>query len=95
MHAPQVERHADASRPADLGKTGLVDVFKALADPVRLRIVQVLLPGEPVARNVTDWECDLSRATMSHHFRTLRDTGLIDSWASGRTQCVQLNTAAI
>lgn len=88
MTAP--DHPTDEPVAVDLRSIELVDVMRALADPVRLRIAQVLLPGEAVARSKTDWDCDLSRATMSHHFRVLRDAGLIYAWASGRTQLVQL-----
>lgn len=85
----------EPARSVDLSTVQLVDVLKALSDPVRLRIAQVLSPGEPVSRSETDWNCDLSRATMSHHFGVLRDVGLIASWAKGRTQWVQLQRDAL
>ena len=75
---------------ADLAAVSLVDVMKALADPVRLQIMRVLATGEPLNKSTTDWGCDLSRATMSHHFRILREAGLTLTFADGRAHRVQL-----
>lgn len=75
---------------ADLSSVALVDVMKALADPVRLQIMSVLASGEPLNKSTTDWGCDLSRATMSHHFRILREAGLTLTFAEGRGHRVQL-----
>ncbi|PZE60359.1 transcriptional regulator [Curtobacterium sp. MCPF17_047] len=75
---------------ADLARVELVDVLKALVDPVRLQIVKVLASGEALNKSTTDWGCDLSRATMSHHFRILREVGLTRTFAEGRSHRVQL-----
>ncbi|XTZ37862.1 ArsR/SmtB family transcription factor [Salmonella enterica] len=56
----------------------IVKVFKALADPVRLLIVRELLADEPGAeRHCSSFGLTVTRATRSHHFKVLRETGLI------------------
>jgi predicted transcriptional regulator len=80
---------------ADLSSVPLIDVLKALSDPIRFNIVQLLGSGEPMNRNTTDWGCDLSRATMSHHFRILREVGLTRTFANGRAHRVQLRSTEI
>ncbi|MGB3257265.1 MAG: metalloregulator ArsR/SmtB family transcription factor [Ornithinimicrobium sp.] len=55
----------------------LADVFKALADPVRLRLYSAIAtPATPTC------VCDLpdvgvAQPTVSHHLRKLREAGLI------------------
>jgi DNA-binding transcriptional ArsR family regulator len=53
----------------------LAGVLYALGDPVRLEIVRRLAcEGElPCAA----LECDIARSTMSHHFKILRESGVV------------------
>lgn len=56
----------------------IVKVFKALADPVRLTIVRQLLADKPGAeRHCSTFGLSVTRATRSHHFKVLREVGLI------------------
>ncbi|MFH8570378.1 ArsR/SmtB family transcription factor [Streptomyces sp. NPDC017993] len=54
----------------------LADVLHALADPVRLRIVCVLAAAEGEL-NCADVELPVSKSTCTHHFRVLREHGVI------------------
>lgn len=58
--------------------------MQALADPCRLAIVRALLqhPHHEFACN--EFGLDLSKATISHHFKTLRNAGLIKTRVDGR-----------
>ncbi|MCT1958282.1 MULTISPECIES: ArsR/SmtB family transcription factor [Kocuria] len=59
-------------------------VFKALADPVRLRLylaIRKALPGSICVCDLPDF--DLSQATISHHLRKLREAGLVSSRRQG------------
>jgi ArsR family transcriptional regulator len=62
----------------------LAAVAKALADPIRLQLVDVLRKH---AGTVCVCELiplfDVSQSTVSHHLRVLRDAGLIDVERSG------------
>lgn len=53
-------------------------VFKALADPVRLRLYSRIAAcnGEICVCDIQD--VGVSQPTVSHHLRKLRDAGLID-----------------
>ncbi len=81
----------DASSPAatcvPIARTGMskggaeatAAVFKALADPARVRVVNLLAAsGEPVCVcHLTDL-LELSQPTVSFHMRKLMDAGLLD-----------------
>ncbi|MFF6982530.1 ArsR/SmtB family transcription factor [Streptomyces sp. NPDC008343] len=62
-------------RAAELAK-----VFKALGDPVRLRLLSMIASregGEVCVCEMTP-AFDLSQPTISHHLKLLRQAGLID-----------------
>ena len=59
----------------------LAGVLYALGDPVRLGIVQFLATGEEYPCSAFD--CDLAKSTVSHHFKILRESGLVYSRKSG------------
>jgi DNA-binding transcriptional ArsR family regulator len=53
----------------------LVGVLYALGDPVRLQIVERLAQmGELTC---SDLDCAVAKSTMSHHFKILRESGLV------------------
>ncbi|WP_200829145.1 ArsR/SmtB family transcription factor [Arcanobacterium ihumii] len=58
-------------------------LFKSLADPHRLMIVQHLLLGEHRVSDLVE-HLDLAQSTVSTHIGRLRDTGLLDSHTHGR-----------
>jgi ArsR family transcriptional regulator, arsenate/arsenite/antimonite-responsive transcriptional repressor len=57
----------------------LAPVFKALGDPVRLRLLSLIAAAAPEACvcDLTD-AFDLSGPTISYHLKTLREAGLVD-----------------
>ncbi|MGY0485651.1 ArsR/SmtB family transcription factor [Streptomyces sp. WG-D5] len=58
----------------------LAKVFKALGDPVRLRLLSMIASqagGEVCVCDLTP-AFDLSQPTISHHLKLLREAGLID-----------------
>ncbi|OKI03514.1 transcriptional regulator [Streptomyces sp. CB02923] len=58
----------------------LAKVFKALGDPVRLRLLSLIASragGEVCVCDLTP-AFDLSQPTISHHLKLLRQAGLID-----------------
>ncbi|MEV7991621.1 metalloregulator ArsR/SmtB family transcription factor [Streptomyces sp. NPDC086077] len=60
--------------------TDLAKVFKALGDPVRLRLLSLIASragGEVCVCELTP-AFDLSQPTISHHLKLLRQAGLID-----------------
>ena len=69
----------------------LPDVLHALSDPVRLAIVAVLSDGHEHACAVFDF--GLSRASMSHHFRVLREAGVTWTRPDGKHRFIRLRRA--
>ena len=53
-------------------------VFKALSDPTRRRVLQLLRERPMTAGGLAD-EFALTKATMSGHFNVLREAGLVDA----------------
>lgn len=65
--------------------TELAGVFKALADPVRLRLLSLIAShagGEACVCDLTGF-FDVTGPTISHHLKVLREAGLIDSERRG------------
>lgn len=63
---------------------GVAEGLKALAHPVRLRMVEMLAEGGGelcVCHFGEDF--DLAQPTISHHLKRLRDAGLVDSRKDG------------
>ena len=63
----------------------LAGVFKALSDPVRLRLLSLIASFEGGEACVCDLTgpFEVSQPTISHHLRVLREAGLIDSERRG------------
>ncbi len=64
---------------------GLAQVFKALGDPVRLRLVSLIgaHQGGEVCVCELATAFDLTQPTISHHLKVLREAGIIDSERRG------------
>jgi len=60
-----------------------VALFRSLADPTRLAILQRLAAGEARVVDLTG-ELELAQSTVSKHLACLRDCGLIDYRVEGR-----------
>lgn len=63
----------------------LTPLLKALADPVRLRLVSIVAAsdgGEACVCDLND-AFDLSQPTISHHLKVLHDAGLLDRTKRG------------
>jgi len=63
----------------------LAGVLGALADPMRLRILKKLLNKRNGTLSCTDASpcTEMAKSTLSHHFRILRDAGLIRTAKQG------------
>ena len=67
----------------------LPSILHALSDPARLEIVRRLAAGSE------EWSCGrfelgLSKATLSHHFRVLREAGVVRTRPDGRKRLLSL-----
>ncbi|GGP96870.1 transcriptional regulator [Streptomyces griseomycini] len=65
----------DLPHPA-CGEIRLEGVLHALSDPVRLRIVRELA-AEGVALSCSHFDLPVTKSTTTHHFRVLRESGVI------------------
>jgi ArsR family transcriptional regulator len=63
--------------------TSVAPMFKALGDPVRLRMLSIIASAESTCVCDLTALFDLTGPTISHHLRVLREAGLIDSERRG------------
>ncbi|MDU1643266.1 winged helix-turn-helix transcriptional regulator [Peptoniphilus harei] len=68
------------------------DTFKALSDPVRLEILNMLRSGRMNAGEIAE-QFDLSKATISHHLKILKDQDLIYEEKEKNFIYYELNTS--
>ncbi|MEU4761716.1 helix-turn-helix domain-containing protein [Actinosynnema sp. NPDC023794] len=66
----------------DIDDVRLDDVLKALADPHRRAIVRLLIAEGD--RPCGTFGLPVAASTLSHHFRALRQAGIIRQWDEGR-----------
>ena len=69
-------------------------LLKALADPLRLELVQVLAAGERCVCDLTD-QLGLAQSRLSFHLRVMREAGLIEAREQGRWVYYRLRPEAI
>jgi DNA-binding transcriptional ArsR family regulator len=73
----------------DRDEIELPAVLHALSDPHRLEMVRRLATDtEP--RPCGTFGFDISKSTMTHHFRTLREAGVIEQHKEGTTKLTSL-----
>ena len=78
------EPHHPARREIELSA-----VLHALSDPARLEIVRDLAAADC---HCGKFELGLSKATLSHHFRVLRESGVVWTRPEGRKRLLSLRT---
>jgi len=67
------------------------DVFKALSDPTRRRVLKLLQRGSKTAGELAD-AFDITKASMSHHFNVLKAADLVRCERRGQQMVYSLNT---
>lgn len=67
-------------------------VFKALCDPNRLMILEMLQSGEKCACKILE-TLDIGQSTLSHHLKILCESGLVGSRRDGKWMHYALNQA--
>jgi ArsR family transcriptional regulator len=79
--SPIGDARFDADRAADAASG-----FAALADPVRLHLLSMIVASGPAGACVCDLIAPTGRSqpTVSHHLRILREAGLVMSDKRGR-----------
>jgi len=85
-----------AATISDAQAEATAGIFRALADPHRVKIVNLLATaGEPVCACDLIEPVGLSQPTVSHHLKKLTDAGLLDREQRGRWAYFSLNPGAL
>jgi ArsR family transcriptional regulator, arsenate/arsenite/antimonite-responsive transcriptional repressor len=64
--------------------------FRALGEPTRLRILDLLAGGERCVCDVVD-QMDIPQPLLSHHLKALREAGFVHARKQGRWMYYRLN----
>lgn len=70
------------------------EAFKALADPTRRKILQLLRRGERSAGELAE-HFDMAKPSVSHHFAKLKEADLITARREGQAIIYSLNTTVV
>lgn len=68
------------------------EIFKALADESRLRILNLLLEKEMCVTEILQ-ALGLAQSLVSHHLKILKTAQLVDSFRMGQRICYRLHPA--
>jgi DNA-binding transcriptional ArsR family regulator len=77
----------------ELEEIELERVLHALSDPTRLRIVATLAEGG--ALSCGGFDVPVTKSTCTHHFRVLREAGIISQRQVGTTRLNELRRAEL
>jgi DNA-binding transcriptional ArsR family regulator len=69
-------------------------VFKALSDPTRRKVLQLLRAGPLCAGRLSD-EFNVSKPTMSAHFAVLKEADLVHAEKSGKSLIYHLKLSVL
>ena len=69
----------------------MTEVFKALADPTRRRILEMLKEGDLPAGAIAD-AFSIGKPSISHHLALLKAADLVDAVRDGQNIIYSLNT---
>lgn len=61
----------------------MANVFKALSDPTRLRLLKLLSGGQALCVNALARKLGVTQSAVSQHLRVLRQTGLVAGSRTG------------
>jgi len=93
--SPEISYYGDVRKKTSSAKRITTEqrakVFKALSDPTRLRMIEMLtnrnqMCGTEIAENL-----GISLALLCHHWKTLEHAGLIIKTKEGQTASISLN----
>jgi DNA-binding transcriptional ArsR family regulator len=91
--APDADQPTDVVEPTT-AEMSMPAVLAALADPNRLALVRTIaVHGHGgCTKTAALAGLTLSKSTLSHHFRTLREAGVLHAWYVGATKFVTLRS---
>ncbi len=70
------------------------EAFKALADPTRRHILELLRTKDLTAGEISE-HFDMTKPSLSHHLNTLKTAGLVDAERDGQNIIYSLNTSVL
>ena len=73
---------------------GLSKIMKAIAEPNRLQILDMISTGEKCACDILD-NLDFTQPTLSHHMKVLIEAGVVTARKEGKWQYYSLVTENI
>jgi ArsR family transcriptional regulator len=95
MPVASVESVVEPMAAGEPGAVGQAQrLLRALADPIRLQVVQALRHGERCVCELTS-ELDLAQSKLSFHLKVLKEAGLIRARQEGRWIYYRLEPSAL
>lgn len=70
------------------------EAFKALADPTRRHILELLRTKDLTAGEIAE-HFDMTKPSLSHHLNTLKTAGLVDAERDGQNIIYSPNTSVL
>jgi ArsR family transcriptional regulator len=70
----------------------MAELLRAIAHPVRLAIIELLLDGRQLSVSQIQSELKLTQATASHHLIILKNKDILDARRSGKSILYYLNS---
>jgi DNA-binding transcriptional ArsR family regulator len=89
----RVKKKRPAPRRQKSDEPSLSSILQALSDPVRLEIVRQL--DEAGEKECGKFGLDMPKSSLSHHFRVLRESGVIESEGRGTILMNRLRREAL
>ena len=77
-----------------MNETDIAQICKALGDPNRLKIIEVLSGGEMCACKLLE-HFEITQPTLSHHMKILCECGLVDTRKDGKWSHYSLNCGTL
>jgi DNA-binding transcriptional ArsR family regulator len=85
---PRSQRHRPTLTHPEPGEFDLLDILHALSDPTRMTIVETLRAAPE--RACGTFPVDVAPSTLTHHFRVLREAGIIRQREDGNRRWTAL-----
>jgi ArsR family transcriptional regulator, arsenate/arsenite/antimonite-responsive transcriptional repressor len=81
--------------PVAVDEARAIELFRALANPIRFRIVQSLAErGECIVGDLV-LELPVAQSTVSEHLKVLREAGIVQGTVDGSNRCYCLAPDAL
>ncbi|MFM9414516.1 ArsR/SmtB family transcription factor [Peptococcus simiae] len=86
----QTSGHDWAQLPAEEDLTALTELFKALSDPTRVRILWTLSQGQSCVVHIAE-ALGMTQSAISHQLRVLKGARLVKNTRDGRNMLYELD----